>query len=65
MDIYARTPLSYAAMEGQEAVVKLLLAWDDIDANLKDRHGQTPLLYAADRGHEAVVKLLLARDDII
>ena len=40
-------------------MVKLLLAKDGIDPDLKDsQYGQTPLSWAAQNGHEAVVKLL-------
>jgi hypothetical protein len=59
-----RTPLSWAAGSGHEAVVKLLLARPDVGANSKDWDGQTPLSWAAERGHEAVVKLLLAWPDV-
>jgi ankyrin repeat domain-containing protein 50 len=52
-----RTPLWWAAENGHEAVVKLLLETMDVDS--KDTDGQTPLSWAAERGHEAVVKLLL------
>ena len=61
---YARTPLSYAAESGHEAVVKLLIERDDVEADSKDFSGRTPLSYAAGSGHEAVVKLLLERNDI-
>ncbi|KAH7012312.1 ankyrin repeat-containing domain protein [Microdochium trichocladiopsis] len=59
-DSHGRTPLSWAAGSGQEAVVKLLLK-KGADIDLKDRYVRTPLSYAAEQGHEAVVKLLLEK----
>ena len=57
---YGRTPLSWAAENGHEAVVKLLLE-KAIDVDSKDNSNQTPLLWAARNGHEAVVRLLLEK----
>ena len=54
------TALSWAAVYGHEAVVKLLLANDSVDANSADNTGRTPLWWAAVNRHIAVVKLLLA-----
>jgi ankyrin repeat protein len=45
-------------VRGHEAVVKLLVERDDVEADSKDQYGLTPLLWAAESGHEAVVKLL-------
>jgi hypothetical protein len=64
-DSRGRTPLSYAAENGYEAIVKLLLAIEGVDADSKTtgayNAGRTPLSFAAERGHEAVVKLLLGK----
>src|ERR1700722_18616149 len=59
-----KSPLSISAKSGHEAVVKLFLARDDVDANSKDSNGRTPLSWATFNGHQAVVKLFLARDDV-
>ncbi|KAK6501953.1 hypothetical protein TWF481_009771 [Arthrobotrys musiformis] len=58
-DESGRTPLSWAAMGGREAVTKLLLESGNVDSDLSDDHGRTPLSWAAMEGHENVVKLLL------
>ncbi|KAI1205011.1 uncharacterized protein F4807DRAFT_444749 [Annulohypoxylon truncatum] len=52
--------LSWAAANGHEAVVKLLLE-KGADIEFKDCLGQTPLSWAAEKGREAVVKLLLEK----
>ena len=54
-----QTPLMWAARNGHEATVKLLLETSKVDADAKDEYSQTPLSWAARNGHEAVVKLLL------
>ncbi|OCK88814.1 uncharacterized protein K441DRAFT_586923, partial [Cenococcum geophilum 1.58] len=55
----SQVPLLWAAENGDDAVVGMLLAKDDVDLKIKDYSGQTPLSWAAENGHEAVVKLLL------
>jgi ankyrin repeat protein len=59
-DSYGRTPLSWAAENGHEAAVKLLVDTDKVDVDSKGAsYSQTPLSRAAENGHEAVVKLLV------
>jgi ankyrin repeat protein len=59
-DDYGQTPLSWAAENGHEAVVKLLVE-KGAELESKDYFGRTPLLWAAENGHEAVVKLLVEK----
>ncbi|EAA66248.1 hypothetical protein AN1130.2 [Aspergillus nidulans FGSC A4] len=57
-DFQGRTPLSHAASNGHESVVKLFLQ-HGAQADSKTDSGQTPLIFAVVHGHESVVKLLL------
>jgi ankyrin repeat protein len=59
-DTYGQTPLSRAAENGHEAVVKLLLE-KGAELETKDKDGRTPLSWAAESEYEAVVKLLLEK----
>lgn len=59
-DSYGRIALLYAAMRGNEAIVKLLLDTGKVDVDARDiKYGRTPLSWAAGRGHESIVKLLV------
>ncbi|KAF7507240.1 hypothetical protein GJ744_010798 [Endocarpon pusillum] len=58
-DSYLQTPLLWAAKNGHEAVVKLLLEAGAEKEAKDNQYDQTPLLWAAQNGREAVVKLLL------
>ncbi|RYP66398.1 hypothetical protein DL771_007807 [Monosporascus sp. 5C6A] len=59
-DNHGRTLLSWAAENGNEAVVRQLLATGKVDIDTKDNSGRTPLSLAAENGNEAVVRQLLA-----
>ena len=58
------TPLAWAAWNGHEAVIEILLGREDIDPDKPGEAGRTPLLQAARNGHEGVVRMLLGRDDV-
>jgi len=64
MDCGGNTPLVWAAGNGHEGVVKILLGRDDVDPDRPDNVGLTALQGAALSGHEGVVEMLLARDSV-
>jgi ankyrin repeat protein len=57
-DEQGMTPLLWAAVQGDVALVHLLLA-RGADAGVRDSRGATALMLAAERGHLAVVRLLV------
>lgn len=68
-DQIGRTPLMWAAQQGHEAVVKMLLHRQDVEVNTVESrpgvwHPRTALGWAAYYGHAGTVKLLLERNDI-
>ncbi|KAM5378147.1 hypothetical protein ACJZ2D_004605 [Fusarium nematophilum] len=63
-DLFGQTPLSVAAMNGQERAVKILLEAEGINVNSRDDYGKTPLYYAVRNGQEGTVKILLEAEGI-
>ena len=54
-----KTALSWAAAQGSEEALELLLQQPSIALDIPDTYGQTPLLLAADAGHTKSVRMLL------
>ena len=64
-DCMGSTALTWAASNGHEEVIKILLARADVKPDQADtRYGRTPLSWAALNGHSKVVKVLLERQDV-
>ena len=57
----AQTPLSWAAAEGNEGSLELLLQQSTIALDLIDELGRTPLARAAENGHTKAVRILLVQ----
>ncbi|KAH1903478.1 hypothetical protein KXW02_006842 [Aspergillus fumigatus] len=57
-DYSGRTPLAFAAFNGEAELVKLLLQRHDVDVFPQDRFGDTPLLLAAKEGEIHIVNML-------
>ncbi len=58
-NIHCRTALWYAAANGNEEFIDLLLKIPDIDVNITDKQDNSPLFVAALYGHDACVKKLV------
>ena len=69
-DFHGQTPMHYAtfpypgASDGQEDVIKLLLAKSEVDPNTQDAHGVTPLICAVQCGRDDITQVLLTYPDI-
>ena len=63
-DCSKRTPLTWAARNGHEEVVKILLGQEEVNPDKSDDGGLAPLSEAALFGHEGVVKILLRREEV-
>ncbi|OQS00555.1 ankyrin repeat domain-containing protein 50 [Achlya hypogyna] len=58
------TGLVYAASQGADSIVALLLAHPEIDVNRPNATGRTAFMRACKNGHLGVVRQLLARPDL-
>ena len=64
-DCLGNTALTWAAEQGHERVVNMLLEREDVNPDRTDtQDGRTPLSWAAEHGHEGVLKMLLERKDV-
>ena len=64
-DNRGRTALWWAARNGDDNIVELLLRQSSIDVNAVDEHGRAPLHLAARHGHEQVIRLLIEHPQTI
>lgn len=58
------TPLFFAARNGDERLLDLLITDNTIDLNVKDNYNSTPLSLAVRNGHEGTVNFFLTTDRV-
>ena len=58
------TPLAWAARNGHDELVEMLLGREEVNPDKADKCGQTPLSFAAQQGQEGAVKMLLGREGV-
>lgn len=58
------SPLTPAAMQGHEAIARLLFQYSDLDVDCGDTLGKTPLIHAISGSRETFVELLLEKEDV-
>ena len=63
-DFAGTIPLLWAAWNGHDGVVEILLGWGDISPGKQDNFGGTPLRYASEYSYAGVVNILLERDEV-
>ena len=63
-DFWGHTPLVWAAHNGHDETVKMLLGREEVCPDKPDILGQTPFSFAAQNGHEGVVNILLEREEV-
>ncbi|KAJ5549352.1 hypothetical protein N7513_006586 [Penicillium frequentans] len=53
------------AQYGDEEMTKLLLSYDQVDANARDSDGETPLHYASSSGNIPFIRCMLESDKVV